>query len=149
MKNRSFWIVMLVKTLESPLDCKEIKPVHPKGNQPWKFIGRTDGWSWSSNTLATWCEEPTHWKRTWCWERLKAGGEGDDKGWDGWMASPTNGRESEQTLGDGEKQESLECCSPWVAKNQTWQQLNNNRSYCWRRGRQSPEKEHLVGVKHI
>ena len=46
-------------------------------------------WSWNSNTLATWCEELTHWKRTWCWERLKAGGEGDDRGWDGWMASPT------------------------------------------------------------
>ena len=46
-------------------------------------------WSWSSSTLATWCEEPTHWKRPWCWERLKAGGEGDDKGWDGWMALPT------------------------------------------------------------
>ena len=46
-------------------------------------------WSWSSNTLATWCKELTHWKRPWCWERLKAGGEGDDRGWDGWMASPT------------------------------------------------------------
>ena len=45
-------------------------------------------WSWNSNTLATWCEEPTHWKRPWCWERLKAG-EGDDRGWDGWMASLT------------------------------------------------------------
>ena len=45
-------------------------------------------WSWSSNTLATWCEELTHWKRSWCWERLKAGGEGDDRRWDGWMASP-------------------------------------------------------------
>ena len=45
-------------------------------------------WSWNSNTLATWCEELTHWKRPWCWERLKAG-EGDDRGWDGWMASPT------------------------------------------------------------
>ena len=46
-------------------------------------------WSWSSNTLATWCAELTHLKRPWCWERLVAGGEGDDKGWDGWMASPT------------------------------------------------------------
>ena len=46
-------------------------------------------WSWNSNTLATWCEELTHWKRPWCWERLKAGREGDDRGWDGWMASPT------------------------------------------------------------
>ena len=46
-------------------------------------------WSWNSNTLATWCEELTHWKRPWCWERLKAGGEGDDRRWDGWMTSPT------------------------------------------------------------
>ena len=46
-------------------------------------------WSWNSNTLATWCEELTHWKRPWCWERLRAGGEVDDRGWDGWMASPT------------------------------------------------------------
>ena len=46
-------------------------------------------WSWNSNTLATWCEELTHLKRPWCWERLKAGGEGGDRGWDGWMASPT------------------------------------------------------------
>ena len=46
-------------------------------------------WSWNSNTSAMWCEELTHWKRPWCWERLKAGGEGDDRGWDGWMASPT------------------------------------------------------------
>ena len=45
--------------------------------------------SWNSNTLATWCGELTHLKRPWCWERLKAGGEGDDREWDGWMASPT------------------------------------------------------------
>ena len=46
-------------------------------------------WSWSSSTLATWCEKLTYLKRPWCWERLKAEGEGDDGGWDGWMASPT------------------------------------------------------------
>ena len=46
-------------------------------------------WSWNSNTLTTWCEEVTYWKRPWCWARLKAGGEGDKRGWDGWMASPT------------------------------------------------------------
>ena len=46
-------------------------------------------WSWNSNTLATSCEELTHWKKPWCWEGLAAGGEGDDRGWDGWMASPT------------------------------------------------------------
>ena len=46
-------------------------------------------WSWISNTLATWCEELTHWKRPWCWEELGAGGEGDDRAWEGWIASPT------------------------------------------------------------
>ena len=46
-------------------------------------------WSWNSSTLATWCEELTHWKRLWCWEGLGAGGEGDHRGWDSWMASPT------------------------------------------------------------
>jgi len=64
--------------------------VHPKGNQSWIFIGRTDAEAeFTSNTLATWCKELTHWKRPWCWERLKAGGEGDDGEWDDWMASPT------------------------------------------------------------
>ena len=46
-------------------------------------------WSWNSNTLATWCKELTLLKRPWCWERLRSGGERDDRGWDGWMASPT------------------------------------------------------------
>ena len=46
-------------------------------------------WCWSSNPLATWCQELTHLERSWCWGRLRAGGEGDDRGWDGWMASPT------------------------------------------------------------
>ena len=85
-KNWCFWTVVLEKTLESPLDCKEIQPVYPKGNKSWIFIGRTDA---EAETLATWCEELTHLKRPWCWERLKVGGEGDDKGWDGWMASST------------------------------------------------------------
>ena len=49
----------------------------------------TSNWSWNSSTLATSCEELTHWKRPWCWEGLGAGGEGDGRGWDGWMASPT------------------------------------------------------------
>ena len=80
-KNWCFQTMVLEKTLESPLDSKEIKPINPKGNQPC--------WNRSSNTLATWCEELTHWKRPWCWERLKAGGEWDNRGWDGWMASPT------------------------------------------------------------
>ena len=64
--------MVLYKTLESSLDSPEIKAVNPKKstlNTHWK------GWSWSSNTLVTWCEQPTHWKRPWCWERLKAEGE--------------------------------------------------------------------------
>ena len=90
-KNWCFWTVMLENSLESPLACKEIQPVHPKGKQSWIFIGRTDA-EVETNTLATWCEELTHWKRPWCWERLKAGGEGDEihnRGWDCWMASLT------------------------------------------------------------
>ena len=87
-KNWCFPTVVLEKTLESPLDCKEIQPVHPKGHQPWIFIGRTDAEGESPVLLATWCNWLTHWKRSWCWERLKVGGEGDDRGGDGWMASP-------------------------------------------------------------
>ena len=82
--------VVVEKTLESPSDSKEIKPVRfPKGNQPWIFIEMTECWSWSSNTLATWCEEWTYFKRPWCWERLRAGREAGVRGWDGWMASLT------------------------------------------------------------
>ena len=72
-------------------------------------------WSWNSNTLATWCEELTHQKRPWCWERLKAGGEGDNRRWDemvGWHHR-LNGHESEQAPGIGDGQGSLTCCSPW------------------------------------
>ena len=89
LKNWCFWAALLEKTFKSPLDSKEIKPVQPKGNQSWAFIGRTDVEAETPNTLATWCEELTHLKRPWCWERLKAEGEGDDRGWDGWMASLT------------------------------------------------------------
>ena len=83
------WTVVLEKTLESPLDCKEIQPVNPKGNQPWIFTVGDWCWSWSSNPLATQCKELTHWKRPWYWERLTAEVERGDRGWDGWMASPT------------------------------------------------------------
>ena len=75
-KNWCFWTVVLEKTLESPLDSKEIKPVNPKGNPSWIFIGKT------------WCEELTHWKRLWCWGRLRTRGEGGDRGWNDWMTSP-------------------------------------------------------------
>ena len=89
-KNWCFWTVVLEKTLESPLGLQ--------GNPTSLFWRRSalgflwKEWceSWNSSTLATSCEVLTHWKRLWCWEGLGAGGEGDDRGWDGWMASRTH-----------------------------------------------------------
>ena len=72
--------------LENLLDFKEIQPVHL---QVLNIYWKNWCWSWNSNTLATWCEELSHWKRSWVWERLKAGVEGDNREWGGWMASPT------------------------------------------------------------
>ena len=65
-------------------------------------------WSWSSNTSATWCREPTHWKRPWCWERLRTREEDEMVGWHHWL----NGHESEQTPGDGEGWGSPVFCNP-------------------------------------
>ena len=70
------------------MHCKEMQPVHPKGNQSWIFIGRTDAEAETPILLVTWCEKRNRWKRAWYWERLTAG-EGGDRGRDGWMASPT------------------------------------------------------------
>ena len=108
------------RTLTSPLDCKEIKPVNHNIeyynsvlvlNIHWK-----DGcWSWSSSVLAIWCEELTHWKRPWCWERPKAGERGRQDemvGWRHWL----EGHEFEQAPGVGDGQGSLACCSPWGCK---------------------------------
>ena len=120
-KNWCFWTVVLEKILESPLDCKEIQPVHSEGDQPWVFFGRNDA-------KATSCEELTHWKRLWCWEGLGAGGVGDDRGWDGWMASPTRCTWVGWTLGVGDGQGGLVCCDSWGSKSRTglndWTELN-------------------------
>ena len=88
MKNWCFWTVVLEKTLESPLDCKEIQPVHSEGDQPWDFFGRIDA---KAETPVLWPPHAKSWLigKDWCWEGLRAGGEGDDRGWDGWMASLT------------------------------------------------------------
>ena len=95
LKNWCFWAMVLEKTLESLLDCKGIQPVHPKGNQSWIFIGRTYAeaetwilWPLDWKLIGKWVLA-THWKRFWCWERLKTRREGNDRGWNGWMASPT------------------------------------------------------------
>ena len=138
LKNWCFRTVVLEKTLKNPLDSKEIKPVNFKGleglflNIHWKDWC----WNWNSNTLATWCKELTHWKRPWCWERLRAGGEGDKVGWHHWL----NECELEQTPGDSEGQGSLVCFSPWGRKeSDTTEGLDNNcpphphcRSHSWR-----------------
>ena len=80
-KNWCFWTAVLEKTLESPLDCKEIQPVHPKGDQSWVFIGRIDA---KAETPILW---PPHVKSWLIGKKGLAAGEGDDRGWDGWMAS--------------------------------------------------------------
>ena len=88
-KNLYFWTVVLEKTLKSPLDCKEIKTLNPKGNQSWIFIGMTHA---EAEALILWPPYAKNWligKKLWAWERLKAGGEGNDRGWDGWMTLPT------------------------------------------------------------
>ena len=89
LKNWCFWTVVLEKTLASPLDCKEIHPVHSKGNQSWIFIGRTDV---EAETPIFWPPDVKSWLiwkdsdagKDWRWEEM-----GTDKGWAGWMASPT------------------------------------------------------------
>ena len=78
-RNGCFWTAMLEKTLDSLLDSKEIQPIHSKGDQSRIFIGRTDAEA-ETRILATWCKELTYLKRPQCWERLKVGGEGEDRG---------------------------------------------------------------------
>ena len=113
-----FWIMGLEKTLESPLDSKEIKPVNPKGNQLWIFIGRTDTEAEPAIIWPPWCEELTHWKRPWCLKiersEAKKKGEAQDEmvRQHHWL----NGCESEQIPGSSNGQRSLACCSPWGRK---------------------------------
>ena len=87
-KNGCFWTVVLEKTLESPLDCKEIQPVHPKGNQSWISL---EGLMLKLKLqyFGHLMQRADSFEKPWCWERLKAEGEGDGRGWDGWMASLT------------------------------------------------------------
>ena len=109
LKNWCFQIVVLEKTLESPLDCKEIKPVNPKGNQPWIFIGRTDDEApvlWPPDRKSRLTGKDPDAGKDWGYEK-KGVTEGEMVGWHHWLS----GHEFEQALGDGEGQGSLECCS--------------------------------------
>ena len=114
LKNWCFWIAVLEKTLESPLDCKEIKPVNPKGNQTWIFIGRTD-----SEPEATIFESQLTGKNLDAgkdWKQKKRAAEDKMVRKHHWL----NGYECEQTLGASEGQGTLACCSYGVARNWTW-----------------------------
>ena len=112
-KNGCFWIVVLEKTLKSPLDCREIKLVNPEGNQPWTFIGRIVA---EAEALVLWPpdvknqllgKDPDSGKD---WRQKDKGVVEDEMvGWHHWL----NGLGFEQTPGDGEGQRSLACCSPW------------------------------------
>ena len=129
-----FWTAVLEKTLESPLDCKEIQPIHPRRDQSWVFIGRTDA---KAETPVLWPLHAKSWLigkdpdtgRDWGQEE-KGTTEDEMAGWHHWL----DGHESEWILGVGDGQGGLACCDSWdrkesaavhgVAKSQTWQQLH-------------------------
>ena len=119
-KNWCFWIVVLEKTLESPLDSKAIKQVNPKGNQPWIFIGSTDA---IAEAAILWPPDAKSWLirkdpdagKDWRQEEQWAVGD-EMVGWHHQL----NGHEFEQALGDGEGQGGLVCCSPWGRKMALW-----------------------------
>ena len=124
-----FLNVVLEKTLESPLDCQDIKPVHPKGNQSWIFIGRTDAEAeapilWPLNMKSQLTGKVPDAGKDWRREE-KGTTEDETVGWHHRL----NGYEFEQALGDGEGQGSLACCRPWGCKeSDTTEQLNNNNT---------------------
>ena len=109
ISSQDWFSCIWVTPLERRLSAEELMLLNcGVGEDSWEFLGLQGDptspswrrsvpgfhwkdwcWTWNSNSLATWCEELTHLKRHWCWERLRAGGEGDDRRWDGWMASPT------------------------------------------------------------
>ena len=113
LKNWCFWTVVLEKTLESSLDCKEIKSVNPKGNQPWIFTGRADAKAkapilWPPDAKSRLTTKDPDAGKDWSQEE-KGVTEDEVVGWHHWP----NGHEFEQTLGDSEGQQSLVCYSPW------------------------------------
>ena len=129
LNNWCFCTVVLDRTLESLLDCKEIQPVHPKGNQYWTFIRRTDAEAEAPilqpSDAKSWLigKDPYAWKD---WRQEEKGTTEDTMaGWHYWL----NGHEFEQPLGNSEGQNSLVCCSPWDRKELgTTEWLNNNNT---------------------
>ena len=123
-KNWCFWIVV-EKTFESPLESKEIKPVSPKGNQPWIFIERIDA---EAEAPILWPPDAKSWlvrKDPDVGKHWKQEEKGTTDGWHHWL----DGHEFEQTLGDGEGQGSLTCCSSWGCKESDNDLGNNNHIY--------------------
>ena len=129
LKNWCFWTMVLEKTLESCLDCKEIKPVHPKGNQSRIFIGRTDAETeapilWPPDVKSQLIGKDPDAGKDWRQEENRTT-EDEMVGWHHQL----NGHEFEQVLGDGEGQGGLPCCSPWGHKESDMtEQLNNNKN---------------------
>ena len=130
-KNWCFQTVVIQKTLESPLDCKDIKPVNTKENQPWIFIGKIDS---EAEAPILWPPDENSWLtgkdldagKDWGQEE-KGVTEDEMTGWHNGL----NGHESEQTLGDSEGQGSLACCSPWSHKESDMTEwLNDNHHLC-------------------
>ena len=113
------------------VDCKEIQPVHSEGDQPWDFFGRNDA---EAETPVLWPPHAKSWLigKDSCWEGLGAGGEGDDRGWDGWMHHWLIGCETEGTPGVGDGQGGLAGCDSWGCKDSdttermNWTELNWN-----------------------
>ena len=116
LKNWCFWTVVLEKTLESPLDCKEIQPVNPKENKSWLFIGRTDAETeapvlWSPDVKSWLIRKDPDARKDWRQEE-KGTTEDEMVGWHHWL----NEHEFEQALGVGDGQGSRACYSPWGRK---------------------------------
>ena len=130
-KNWCFWTVVLEKTLESPLDCREIKPVNPQGSQSWIFIGRTDA---EAETPILWPPDAKNWL-IWKvpdagkdWKREKGPTEDEMVGW----YHPLGGHEFEQALGVGDGQGNLVCCRPWSCKESDMtKRLNWTEQHNW------------------
>ena len=111
LQNWCFWTVVLEKTLESALDYKEIQPVHPKVNQSWIFSRRTD-----AETPILWPPDENWLTIPWCWERLKVGGEGDDRKMRWLYGITVDVHGFRWTLGVGDGQGGLACCGSWGRK---------------------------------